>query len=606
MPSQSSYSQNILDHKARQQKENAEYQTNLKVALNYYHKSDLDKAIPLLEDLFDDRPSQYLYNYLFRSYIQREEYTEAEKLVRIMLRKQKTYYRYRVDYAFTKLMQGEEKKANKALAEIIESMPPVKHQVLSVANALIARQLYDWAQDAYEKGQQLVPGYSFYGELANLSLYRGDFEGMISMYILQLSEDPEAIDRIKSRIQYYLTRDLQGSLSEMFRLQLLEASQKHPENRSYNELLLWVSLQQKDFDMAILQAKALDQRFEETGLQVYELAQVCIDNQCWNAAEEGLKYLIKQYKDVPALAHMAESALLKVQYMQLGIPTTTNIDQLKKLSYQANRFLTEGELGRVDLPLIETFSKVEAFDLNQPKVALEVIYKAIKIRGLSSSDLARLKLLKADIWVFTERVWDAKLLYMQVEKDLKHEPIGHLAKYKNAELSYYLGEFGWAIGLLDILKSATTKFIANDALELSLRIKDNLKEDSTAASLKVFAHAELLSKQHQRKQATYFLDSLYSFTDNYPLKGDILYLKANIKMDEADFQAADSLLQVLVRDFPDEILADDALMQLGLINEQYLLNFDKAMHYYEQIIIKYPTSILVQQARERYRKLRGK
>jgi len=50
-------------------------------------------------------------------------------------------------------------------------------------------------------------------------------------------------------------------------------------------------------------------------------------------------------------------------------------------------------------------------------------------------------------------VWEATLLYSQVDKDFKNDPIGHQASLKNAQLSFYIGEFDWAKAQLDVLKS---------------------------------------------------------------------------------------------------------------------------------------------------------
>jgi hypothetical protein len=51
-------------------------------------------------------------------------------------------------------------------------------------------------------------------------------------------------------------------------------------------------------------------------------------------------------------------------------------------------------------------------------------------------------------------------------------------------MAYYTGDFNWARRQLDILKAATTQLIANDALNLSLLISDNLNADSSGKALK--------------------------------------------------------------------------------------------------------------------------
>ena len=95
----------------------------------------------------------------------------------------------------------------------------------------------------------------------------------------------------------------------------------------------------------------------------------------------------------------------------------------------------------------------------------------------------------------------AKLLYAQVEKAFKNDPLGHFAKFKNAKLSFYIGEFDWAKAQLDVLKAATSKLIANDALRFSVLISDNIDMDSSTVALEIYARADLLLYRNQQEVA---------------------------------------------------------------------------------------------------------
>jgi hypothetical protein len=88
-------------------------------------------------------------------------------------------------------------------------------------------------------------------------------------------------------------------------------------------------------------------------------------------------------------------------------------------------------------------------------------------------------------------------LYSQVEKTQKENLVGYEAKLRNAKLSYYKGDFRLAQEHLDILKQATTREIANDALELSMRIKENIAFDSVGEALQYYAAIELLLYQNK-------------------------------------------------------------------------------------------------------------
>ena len=89
------------------------------------------------------------------------------------------------------------------------------------------------------------------------------------------------------------------------------------------------------------------------------------------------------------------------------------------------------------------------------------------------------------------------MYYSQVEKDFKHEVIGQEAKFKKIKIDYYTGKFNWAQAQLNILKQSTSKLIANNAMELSLLISDNLNLDTTQLTLQIYANAELLIFQNK-------------------------------------------------------------------------------------------------------------
>ena len=210
-----------------------------------------------------------------------------------------------------------------------------------------------------------------------------------------------------------------------------------------------------------------------------------------------------------------------------------------------------------------------------------------------------------DIYIITGDVWESSLLYSQVEKTMRNEAVGHLAKLRNARLSFYIGEFGWAKAQLDVLKAATSKMIANDAMELSLLINDNMDADSTYTGLIYFSKADLLMYQNQDSLALITLDSINMIGLSHPLRDEVLLKKADIYIKNNHYDMADSLLALLIELYPDEILADNALFRRAELQETIFGNSDLAMELYQELLINYPGSLLTTEARRRFRALRG-
>ena len=255
--------------------------------------------------------------------------------------------------------------------------------------------------------------------------------------------------------------------------------------------------------------------------------------------------------------------------------------------------------------------------LDQKDSAIQIINKLLTNPRTSLHLKSKAKLDLGDIYLLKGEPWESTLLYSQVEKVQKENPIGYEAKLKNAKLSYYKGDFRLAQEHLDILKQATTREIANDALDLSMRIKENIAFDSVGEALKQYASIELLLYQNKNEQALKQIqmlkegkvknasnDSLTSIS-NQTILDDVYWLEANIRMRQGEFEKSIDLLQKIIQDFGDDILADDAYFLQGEIYERQLGQKEKAMEIYREFLNKYPGSVYAAEARKRFRSLRG-
>lgn len=210
----------------------------------------------------------------------------------------------------------------------------------------------------------------------------------------------------------------------------------------------------------------------------------------------------------------------------------------------------------------------------------------------------------ADLFLLQDQVWEATLLYSQIDKSMKNEPIGHEARFRNAKLRYYIGEFNWAQTQLKILKASVSKLTANDALSLSLLISDILNEDTSTVSLQKLAQADLLLYQQKPDEADQLLDSLWKTQAQGTIVPHLLIRKAEIAEQKGAYIQADSMYKNIFTKFPESYLADDALIRSGILNETVLNKHPVAIERYELLIDKYPSSIYTATARRKYRNLR--
>jgi outer membrane protein assembly factor BamD (BamD/ComL family) len=142
-------------------------------------------------------------------------------------------------------------------------------------------------------------------------------------------------------------------------------------------------------------------------------------------------------------------------------------------------------------------------------------------------------------------------------------------------------------------------------MELALVIIDNLGIDSNYQALKWYGQALLHEKQHQYNTAWNYLDSIVINHPGHTLSDEVLYVKARIRKDQGQYLQAAELLETLSLAFNFDILADNALYQLGMIYAYQLNNQEKAMSVFEKLIEKYGSSVYIVDARREFRKIRG-
>lgn len=186
-----------------------------------------------------------------------------------------------------------------------------------------------------------------------------------------------------------------------------------------------------------------------------------------------------------------------------------------------------------------------------------------------------------------------------MDKAFREDLLGEEARFRNAKLSFYTGDFEWAQGQLNVLKASTSELIANDALSLSVLITENIPPDSNLVPLRRFAYADLLVFQNKDKEAEVLLDSILTNFPKHPLEDDILLQLAKIDIKHKDFNNALARLNEIYLKHGKDVLADDALFLSAKIYEQNLKENSKAKEYYEKIVIEFPGSTFVQSSRNK-------
>lgn len=599
---QNTYAQEIKTIRPHKQKKVQDSRSSTeKLAIKYYQNGEFEKAAELFSQLYNQKQINYYYSHLFNCYIKLKEYSKAEKLAKKQSKKANSY-RYSIDLAYAYQLMGSEKKSNNILNKLTKKVPNDKTKIVQLASALQSRGYYETALKVYEK-VNVDSDFSVNLEMANAYQLTGDYDKMFDAYLNHLLIKPDNKQLIKNRFQSLLRFDVNNNFKQSLREKLLIKTREYPDNTVFNELLLWYSMQTNDFEMAYLQATALDRRFGNAEGFLLELAEISLANKQYDISSKSYKYLMDNHKD-GLFYNESYCGYFNALFTKEIDNNTNNKKVWNSLRKTANKALEEIGVNAESASISRQLGFLVAFklfDYDEAKVILENALASINI-GIEEKN--RIKLELADILVLQNLIWDASLLYSQIEGEMKHETIGHEAKFRNAKLFYYVGEFDWSLTRLDILKSATSKLIANDAMELSIFIKAILEEDTLGFTLKKFADADLFAYRQQYDSAIIFLDRISNTSMGEVSLEYMYYEKANVFERKNDFLMADSLYEEMWTNYPESVKTDNAIFKQAEINRIKLNNKDKAMELYLKLMKDHPDSIFASEARLRFREMR--
>lgn len=581
-------------------------QSNEQMASFYYQNGEFDKAIELYEPLYQRTQNRFYYQMLYESFLATERLKEAEKLAEKRLRQYPSEISLYVDLGQIQLRRGEKKKAEKTLLTAIEKLGNDSRQLSDLVQSFQNIRRPDLAVKAYlqQRERQRNP-FAYVMELATLYQAMGDYESMTAEYFSLLDNSPGNMGSIQIALQKALNETSNPKLADGLRSTLVSRVQKDPNNRYYLDMMIWFSLQQKDFQFAWEQARAVDQRFPSQGEeQIFRVAAIAHNNSDYTTAASCYRYLIgkgasnQYYFD----SRVGE---LRVKFDRINKGYSISAPELTalKAEYQA----TLDELGKEPrtVPLMRNYAYLLAYYADDVALASDLLYDIIEMPQIKAQLRDEVKLDLGDLLLFSGSTWDASLLYSQVEKANKNDLLGSQAKFRNAKLSYYNNDFEWAKSQLDVLRASTSKLIANDAMQLSLLISDNMEVDSTFEMLELYAAADLDLYRNRLEEAWQGYESIAIRTLSHPLLDEVLFQKARIRIKQARYAEADSLLQHLVDFYPHDILADDALLLMAELNEDHLNNMERARSCYERILLDYPSSLYTDRARRRYNELKA-
>ncbi len=574
---------------------------NEQLAEEYLIKGEFQKAESLYKNLFENQS----YNYTFldkwiQSLQAQKKYDEARQVIReqldISAKRNPTNIpvQLHVDLGYNHELQGYTDEAKIEYDKALEYLKNNPNNGYTIAKSFQDHQKLDYALESYQTMMAVFPTANYFSQIAIIYGEKGEIEKMFNTYLDMLSRQNSDLLNIQRFMGRFLAEDDQGKNNVLLRKLLVQRIQNEPKIEWY-KMLSWLYLQQKDYSKALNQEKAVYRMTLSDLNGVIDIGKIAFDDGDFFTSNDAFSFVLEQPTDIDnqifAHYYLLESQKKVEKDMNKIDPAFQNF--FKTFGTAANTYKVQS-----------SYAQFLAFYKNEAKKAIELLQNTLK-NNLDTFKKGELKLQLGDILVFTEGYNQALVIFTQVQNDLKNHPLAQTARYKVAQTSYFDGDFEWANTQLKVLKKGTTKLIANDAIDLSLLISDNIAQDSVQTALKSYAKADLLAYQNKTQQAIDTLSLVLLNHKGHPIEDEALFKQAKLYEKLEKYADAEKNYLSILQLNQDDILIDDALYQLAVLYDEKLIDEEKAKMYYEKIVVEQSSSIFLVPARKRFRELRG-
>ena len=587
-------------------------QTNLsnkyRLARTYEQNGELQKAKSIYEELVEAEPTNNQYsNSLNEVYMKLKEYENSVKFLSERIeRNPKDVSLYGMIGSTFYLMGNNEKASEiweKGIAINNNSM--INYSI--IANYAIQNRAFQYAIEYLTKGKKTTDNPTqFSYQLAQIYSVTMDFRSASEEYCQVLITQPKQLDYVKRRMQSYLSAP--GALE-----QSIYVAKKYSDSNSIQELLIFLYMENEQFDYAYKLVVVLDTEQNRNGILIYNFANDAFISSEYSIASEAYNYIMKNYPNSP-LVISSQIGYAKTLEAELDIKIKSRED------WKPIKAADTTDASKYN-PVLQTYGKI-LLKISGTEAVNEVLYRmgAIKLYRFNDLDgasedfskilinstlsqfygVANIKL--ADISIQKGELEKAKnylinsFSSIKTPKEIKSE-----AKYKMALIQFWDSQFDRSLKTISDINQDLSNNNSNDAIELSLIINMG-KRDSL--NLVKFANADKLTRQKNFAEAEKIFIDLSEIENFYLLNNIAQFKYAEILIAQNNYPVAIEILKKLSEKEKLNIFTDKSLFLLARVYEYGIGDKKTAICVYEDILERYPNSLYLASARENIKRLK--
>lgn len=575
------------------------FSQDAQLAYSYFRNGEYEKAKALYKELYKNNPvSRDYFKNLLSCYQLTADFESAGKLLEQQQQAYPNQANILIEKGYNDQLQNRPEKAREYYELAIATLDKNPHTGYILGKTFQDNHLLDYALRAYKKSMEINPQLNYSAYIAFIYGEQGDIENMFDTYLDMVQKNPNYFTTVQQYAGRFLNDDPLDANNSLFRKLVLKRLQQDP-NDSWNKLLSWLYIQQKEYDKAFVQEKALYKRNPEDLNRIADLGAMAFNNNDLETARQVYTFILENTtdRDMVLDAHLA--------LLDIAVETATSKKEIDAVEQKYQELFATFGKNYNTLSLQLSYADFLTFKKNEPERAITILKNALSETSNPFQE-GSIKIKLGDVLVYTGKFNEALINYSQVQTKLKNSTLAQDAQFKVAQTSYFKGDFKWAMTQLKVLKKSTSQLIANDALGLNLLITENIAGDSISKeALEKYARAELLAYQNKNKQAIDTLDLILKKYEGRSIEDEALYKQANLYTRIKMYKDAEADYLRLISLKNEYILVDDSYFKLGELYQNYLDDPEKAKEMYQKIIFDFPSSIYLVEARKRFRILRG-
>jgi len=578
------------------------------IAESYFHVGQYEKAAELFKKLYDKKPDGVTYFERYRECLYRlGKFDELIVALRKEIPRQPHNISIRLQLAQVYYKKRETKKADATIEELC-----TKYNRLAVYRRAIKAleqvkafpqviKIVTLARRQFHKNDLFVQ------EAARANLFLSKYSAATVEYLKLLQGEMPAFSTVRSNILSYAVKDNPEVLK-----QTIETLDREKEDLSgisrqlLSNILSALYFEAGDYKGAFEEANYLDRETNAFGRELLSFANSALAKKKYNEAILAYDKAIERSTS----SHVAQEAILGKANARMSLaklaPDSAAAQRLTAKTYATYVQFTENYPGSRLMPqVLLAIAKIENEALNQPTRALRTLQSLTdKYANLPEGYWAEYE--KANIFVHQNQLGQAAELLSRLnqnayaKKELKAD-----AKLLLGQVLFY--EQKYALSLQTLGEISLSMKASNNALALKLLIFEGISDTlNYPAALEALGAFSCIKKLIAQKKYPLALDSLAQWLERHSyssLSDNALFENGLIQAKLAPSLAIDTFKKI-VANFPESFFADKSLFELGKLHETALNDQASAIGFYQQLIQKYPKSLLTKEARNRLRALR--